>query len=143
MGVLRNLYMGWKSLRLPWRRDRFQGLDLDGNMYFERFMPSSSRTRRHVVYRRNLTVSEYNDNIIPVQWQAWMRHTREQPPTTAELIQDIHRRERLAINVRKLAALESKADPVHRIASREQFQKAAPGESYQPEQWAPPAKAQK
>ncbi|KAJ1836318.1 hypothetical protein LPJ73_007647 [Coemansia sp. RSA 2703] len=129
--------MSWKSVRLPWRRDMFRGMDLDGNMYFERFMPSSSRTRRHVLYKQNLKVSDYNDSIIPVQWQAWMRHTRDNPPTTTELIQDIQRRERLATNVRKLAALETKTHPVHIIAPQEQFQKTAPGQSYQPEQWAP------
>ncbi|KAJ2637590.1 hypothetical protein GGF40_002246 [Coemansia sp. RSA 1286] len=147
MGFVRNAYLMWKSFRLPWRSDVLKGLDLDGNLYFERHVRGASRTRRHVVYKKYLTVSEYSDDIIPVQWQAWMRHTREQPPTAQELIQDIQRRERLAENVRRLAALEQEQkneqaqaiEEGHRPQkhSPDRFQKNTPGEQYQPEEWAP------
>ncbi|KAJ1646267.1 hypothetical protein LPJ64_002237 [Coemansia asiatica] len=155
MGVLRNAYMLWKSLRLPWRSEVFRGWDLERNMYFERYVRSSSRTRRRVVYSKHLTVSEYRDDIIPVQWQAWMRHTREQPPTVQELIQDVQRRKRLAENVRKLVALEQEQEQeqeqkgkeqAHAVqegphspkrVSPERFQKVTPGEQYQPEEWTP------
>ncbi|KAJ2722099.1 hypothetical protein GGI07_003541 [Coemansia sp. Benny D115] len=137
-------------MALPWRKDVFKGADLDGNMYFERFTRNSSRPRRHVVYKENINVSQYSDELIPVQWQAWMRHTREEPPSETELLQDIRRRELLAENVRrlKLQELETKkrqqiegAGPVldqeKKANQSSRFQKSTPGESYQPEGWVP------
>lgn len=37
-----------------------------------------------------------------VQWSAWMRRTRQDPPTLQELQQDISRRQRLQSNVQRL-----------------------------------------
>ncbi|KAJ2451267.1 hypothetical protein EV183_003721 [Coemansia sp. RSA 2336] len=133
MGLLRSVYLQWKALRLPWRKEIFAGSDLDGNMYFERFVRSASRTRRRVVYHKDLGVSEYSDKIIPVQWQAWMRHTRQQPPTVSELLQDIQRRERIAANVQKLAE-NSSCNPNRSLpAHQPQPQNSAPGQKFQPE----------
>ncbi|KAJ2847356.1 hypothetical protein IWW36_003896 [Coemansia brasiliensis] len=122
MNLLRSVYLRWKALRLPWRKEIFAGSDLDGNLYFERFVRGASRTRRRVIYRKDLSISEYSDKIIPVQWQAWMRHTRQQPPTVSELLQDIRRQERIAANVLKLAETNSRKPNT-----------SLPGEKFQPE----------
>ncbi|KAJ2159319.1 hypothetical protein GGF46_003111 [Coemansia sp. RSA 552] len=144
MGLARRLYMQWKALRLPWRKDVLIGTDLDGNLYFERAVRGATRMRRNIVYSKKTPVSDYNDKIIPVQWQAWMRHTRVQAPTIAELIQDLQRRERIADNVRRLAANESQAarmleegapSATARPGGDKQAQQAAPGQSFKPEGW--------
>ncbi|KAJ2018486.1 hypothetical protein GGI14_002258 [Coemansia sp. S680] len=169
MGAIRQAYMMWKALRLPWRRDVLAGVDLDGNLYFERSVRSAQRTRRHVVYKKNINVAdaqrtrrhvvykkninvaEYNDQLIPIQWQAWMRHTRSQPPTIQELLHDVERRRRLAENVHRLATKgmsravagpeavdtaqnsRSQPPPPPPTASKT----SAPGESFEPEGWKP------
>ncbi|KAJ2115483.1 hypothetical protein IW146_002279 [Coemansia sp. RSA 922] len=150
MGAIRQAYMMWKALRLPWRRDVLAGVDLDGNLYFERSVRSAQRTRRHVVYKKNINVAEYNDQIIPIQWQAWMRHTRSQPPTIQELLHDVERRRRMAENVHRLAtkgmsravagpeavdtAQNSRSQPPPPPPASKT---SAPGESFEPEGWKP------
>ncbi|KAJ1798576.1 hypothetical protein LPJ59_002408 [Coemansia sp. RSA 2399] len=103
------------------------------------------------MYGKHITVSEFRDDIIPVQWQAWMRHTRETPPTADELLADIQRRKRLVQNVRLLAekevaerlavehpgASEATVDNNREQPGHQAFQKTAPGESYQPGAWNP------
>ncbi|KAJ2709692.1 hypothetical protein H4R19_004124 [Coemansia spiralis] len=111
------------------------GADFDGNLYFERLVPGAYRPRRHVIYREQLPLSEYSDRTIPVQWQAWMRHTRARPPTLAELAEDTRRQEALAANVERLAART--AAPGLQAAPDKQLQQAVPGQSAQPESWAP------
>ncbi|KAJ2058437.1 hypothetical protein GGI17_005040 [Coemansia sp. S146] len=150
MGAIRQAYMMWKSLRLPWRKDVLAGVDLEGNLYFERSVRSAVRTRRHVLYKKNITVAEYNDQIIPIQWQAWMRHTRNQPPTIQELLHDVERRRRMAENVHRLATKEtSRASAVAGPETVDTAQNSrsqppttasrtsAPGESFEPEGWVP------
>ncbi|KAJ1893142.1 hypothetical protein LPJ66_005932 [Kickxella alabastrina] len=144
MGVVRNIYLSWKALRFPWRKDVFKGSDLEGNLYFERMSQSTVRPRRVVVYRENFAISDYKDDIIPVQWQAWMRHTRDQPPSIGELVQEIQRRKRLAENVRILDLARKQSQDMPELADQSEkkeqpiaFQKSAPGESYQPEGWTP------
>ncbi|KAJ2521046.1 hypothetical protein H4217_001646 [Coemansia sp. RSA 1939] len=138
--MFRRLYLGWKALRLPWRRDVLAGTDLAGNLYFERAVRGSRRNRRHVVYSRYIPVNEFTDSTIPVQWQAWMRHTRTSPPTVAELLAEIQRRECLAENVQRLAETEAAARlaierPDRSKTTAGSFQKTTPGEGYMPEVW--------
>ncbi|KAJ2610537.1 hypothetical protein H4S08_003570 [Coemansia sp. RSA 1365] len=147
MAVARSMYLWWKALRLPWRKDVLAGTDLDGNLYFERLVRGVNRPRRRVLYRKNITVDEYSDKIIPVQWQAWMRHTRVQAPTMAELVLDMRRQERVAENARRLAlkdarvaACTTKNTPVP-SREQQQFQKSAPGEDFSPEGWHPSSAA--
>ncbi|KAJ1789806.1 hypothetical protein LPJ62_002246 [Coemansia sp. RSA 2167] len=144
MGMFRGTYLQWMKLRLPWRKDVYMGTDLDGNLYFERLV-DTYRSRRHVIYRKDLALSEYSDKVIPIQWQAWMRHTRHRIPTLDDLNQDIQRQEQIADNVQKLAAKEARL-PIspedttkHAHTRQPQFQKSTPGESFQPENWAPAA----
>ncbi|KAJ2351590.1 hypothetical protein H4S02_013598 [Coemansia sp. RSA 2611] len=142
--------MMWKALRLPWRKDVLAGADLDGNLYFERSVRSAQRSRRHVMYKKNMPVAEYSDQTIPIQWQAWMRHTRKQPPTIQELLQDAERRRKMAENVHRLATKEASQGAVSgpeaahaTSSSHSQPQKTTPrtspppGESFEPEGWVP------
>ncbi|KAJ2508957.1 hypothetical protein GGF44_005108 [Coemansia sp. RSA 1694] len=141
MGAIRQAYLAWKALRLPWRKDVLAGTDLDGNLYFERSLQAGAqRTRRHVIYNRNITVAEYSDQIIPIQWQAWMRHTRSQPPTIQELLRDVERRRRMAENVHRLAAKDKSrigavAGPEPRSAAQKAY--SPPGAAFEPEDWTP------
>ncbi|KAJ2779184.1 hypothetical protein H4R18_004163 [Coemansia javaensis] len=139
MGIVRLAYMRWRALRLPWRRDVLAGTDLGGNMYFEQLARRARRPRRHVLYRKDISLSEYSDRTIPVQWQAWLRHTRTQAPTLEELIQDIQRQERIAASVERLAERGARApEPAQEPDPQpQQFQKSAPGEGFQPESWEP------
>ncbi|KAJ2788774.1 hypothetical protein H4R20_007306 [Coemansia guatemalensis] len=141
MTLIRTVFMWWKALRLPWRKDVLAGTDLDGNLYFERLARGAYRSRRHVLYRKNISVDEYSDKTIPVQWQAWMRHTRDQAPTVAELIQDMRRQERVAENVQRLALSDARIAKNTPAPGREQqqFQKSAPGQGFSPEGWQPPS----
>ncbi|PIA16631.1 hypothetical protein COEREDRAFT_86721 [Coemansia reversa NRRL 1564] len=147
MAAARSMYLWWKALRLPWRKDVLAGTDLDGNLYFERLVRGAYRSRRRVLYRKNITVGEYSDKIIPVQWQAWMRHTRIQPPTVAELVLDMRRQERVAESARRLALRDARVAACSTkntsVPSREQqqFQKLAPGEGFSPEGWHPSSRA--
>ncbi|KAJ2745011.1 hypothetical protein GGI20_002504 [Coemansia sp. BCRC 34301] len=142
MGAIRQAYLAWKALRLPWRRDVLAGSDLDGNLYFERSpQEGAQRTRRHVVYRKNITVAEYSDKIIPTQWQAWMRHTRSNPPTIHELVRDAERRRQMAENVRRLAAKDKNqtgavAGPEARNIAQNSYLPPSE-EAFKPEEWAP------
>ncbi|KAJ2897194.1 hypothetical protein IWW38_001801 [Coemansia aciculifera] len=137
MGVIRQAYLTWKALRLPWRRDVLAGADLDGNLYFERSpQAGAQRTRRHVIYKRNIDVAEYNDQIIPIQWQAWMRHTRSQPPTIQELLRDVERRRRMAENVHQLTAKDKRrTGAIAEPAAQKTY--SPPGEAFAPDGWTP------
>ena len=72
------------------------GRDLENNVYYE--LPSlqgandPNRTRRYVLSSPLTHVSvvkwnswkypsDYNPKDMPIQWDAWMRHTRHTPPT--------------------------------------------------------------
>ncbi|KAJ2007171.1 hypothetical protein H4R26_000937 [Coemansia thaxteri] len=131
MGLIRQAYLQWKALRLPWRKDVLAGTDLDGNLYFERAARAAQRTRRHVLYRKNISVADYTDQLIPVQWQAWMRHTRSHPPTITELLSDVERRQRLAESV--LARSASKQSPPPAIPKGS----SPAATTFEPERWEP------
>ncbi|CAO3607840.1 unnamed protein product [Cunninghamella blakesleeana] len=44
----------------------------------------------------------YNQNLLPVQWQAWLRHTRFEAPTVEELIKEQYRRQLIQQRAKKL-----------------------------------------
>ena len=95
-----------KIIQFPWSKRIFKGYDLEGNMYFEE--PSIKRgtnfSRRSIDYfDGRSSLSSYDPNIIPVQWQAWMRHTRGDAPTREELELD---RSRLLETQRKVLELQ-------------------------------------
>ncbi|KAF9921114.1 hypothetical protein FBU30_008891 [Linnemannia zychae] len=69
---------------------RLAGKDLEGNLYFEKPDPNGGRYPRRTVELANPELSEanYDDANIAVQWQAWLRNTRKEPPTVAEIQRD-------------------------------------------------------
>ncbi|KAF9083909.1 hypothetical protein BGX23_011015 [Mortierella sp. AD031] len=69
---------------------RVAGKDFEGNLYFEKPDPNGGRYPRRTVELANPELSEanYDDANISVQWQAWLRNTRKDPPTLAEIQRD-------------------------------------------------------
>ncbi|PUU83255.1 hypothetical protein B9Z19DRAFT_1073357 [Tuber borchii] len=90
--ILTRIYYTWKSLKLPWRRKVFVGMDLEGNSFWELPISAHGRVRRIVAYKdpkRDLV-----DYKLPPQWTQWLRHNRT-APTIAELHADIARQAQL------------------------------------------------
>jgi len=135
------------------------GRDLQGNRFYERPINGNEdvglrKTKRTVKYQQkgqNLWDLASNSQTLPVQWLAWLSHTRIRAPTLEELSQDIARQERLRLNVARLKAQE--AEERLRLQSpqtSEQPIKDAPSQTkddalpkppstdkYQPETWTP------
>ncbi|PWW75732.1 hypothetical protein C7212DRAFT_295557, partial [Tuber magnatum] len=90
--ILTRIYYTWKSLKLPWRRKVFVGMDLDGNSFWEIPVSAHGRSRRIVTYKdpkRDLV-----DYKLPPQWIQWLRRNRV-APTIEELHADIARQAQL------------------------------------------------
>ncbi|KAK7676775.1 hypothetical protein QCA50_020243 [Cerrena zonata] len=54
---------------------------------------------------------------LPVQWTAWLSHTRPHAPTYEELLADIERRRRLLQNVAMIEARDREAKEAARLES--------------------------
>ncbi|KAJ1919208.1 phosphatidylinositol-3,5-bisphosphate 5-phosphatase [Mycoemilia scoparia] len=68
------------------------------------------RPRRVIEYKDKVYHTVFEEHMIPTQWQAWLHHTRYEPPTVQELELDIIRRMKLQENVKKLVAVYDKVD---------------------------------
>ncbi|KAI8971090.1 hypothetical protein BDB01DRAFT_812239 [Pilobolus umbonatus] len=92
--TLQKLSASYKIRRFPWKKHALVGTDLSGNEYWDCANPLGGRPKRWVQMKDNpeedLTI--FNENKLPVQWQAWLRHTRYVPPTIEELIQEERRK---------------------------------------------------
>jgi NADH:ubiquinone oxidoreductase subunit len=107
--MIRKLINRLRTLNTPWSNKLFVGHDLQGNMYFEEPMIKRGINfpRRSVIYQDGRNhLSQYDPDSIPVQWQAWMRHTRLDPPTLQELQLDLQRQAVTELNVKKLEEKE-------------------------------------
>jgi NADH:ubiquinone oxidoreductase subunit len=107
--MLKKILNRLRTINTPWSTKQFIGYDLKGNMYFEEPMIKRGINfpRRSVVYQDGRNhISQYDPESIPVQWQAWMRHTRQDPPTFEELERDIARLFETEQNVKKLQEKE-------------------------------------
>ncbi|KAI7904969.1 uncharacterized protein BX663DRAFT_501203 [Cokeromyces recurvatus] len=86
-----NLY---KVSRFPWKKHALIGFDLQGNEYWDCPNPLGGRPKRWVQMvdgtENDLTV--FHQNKLPVQWQSWLRHTRNIAPTLEELVLEERRR---------------------------------------------------
>ncbi|RUS34326.1 hypothetical protein BC938DRAFT_481200 [Jimgerdemannia flammicorona] len=60
------------------------------------------RPKRYVDMQTTRDVSEFTQDHLPVQWQAWLRHTRPDPPTIDELIAANHKRELIIQRAKEL-----------------------------------------
>ncbi|KAJ3246308.1 hypothetical protein HDU78_007392 [Chytriomyces hyalinus] len=116
--VLRRLHLIWRALPLPWRSARLVGSDPQREFLFFEAPPmregSLSRTRRSVEYL-NGKQEDYTGDQIPVQWMAWLRHTRTDPPTHEEIIQADEQRMR----IQQLALMIEEKDRLAVLATRE------------------------
>ncbi|KAJ3935805.1 MAG: hypothetical protein NXY57DRAFT_988176 [Lentinula lateritia] len=74
----------WRNL---WHPTGFVGRDLEGNSYYEKSNPLKSagyaRSKRSVKYRNPDDMWKYigGSNRLPIQWSAWLAHTRPNPPS--------------------------------------------------------------
>ncbi|KAF8889709.1 hypothetical protein BD779DRAFT_1520596 [Infundibulicybe gibba] len=97
----------WQNIR-PRSLLRYVGRDLEGNRFYEH--PSSSndprRTKRTVQYGDPEAVWHYigGGRRLPVQWSAWLSHTRANPPTLQELEVDMARQQRMQMKVAMIQA---------------------------------------
>ncbi|EWC48842.1 hypothetical protein DRE_00147 [Drechslerella stenobrocha 248] len=91
---LKRLYYRWKTLRLPWRKRYFVGMDLAGNTFWEfRDRITATRPRRIMDFRGGRhTMKNYQEMVVDPQWHQWLRATRLDPPSIAELQADVTRR---------------------------------------------------
>ncbi|WVQ71984.1 hypothetical protein IAR50_001527 [Cryptococcus sp. DSM 104548] len=99
-----------KNLRhlLPFAKPKgLAGYDLQGNRYFELPNPMGGRMKRSVEYAINRDIAEYGRAELkpPVQWRAWLSHTRSDAPTRQELEKDLYRQSDL---LPKIAAIEAR-----------------------------------
>ncbi|KAG1467708.1 hypothetical protein G6F56_004255 [Rhizopus delemar] len=85
----------YKTSRFPWKKHALIGYDLSGNEYWDCPNPLGGRMKRWVQMKDidNNDYTVFNQNLLPVQWQAWLRHTRQVPPTIVELVQEEKRKQ--------------------------------------------------
>ncbi|KAF2674823.1 hypothetical protein BT63DRAFT_21488 [Microthyrium microscopicum] len=90
------LWLRWKALRLPWRKQFLCGSDLAGNTFWEFRLSGqeSERLRRIVKYPREAQMSDVE---VAPQWIQWLRHTRRDPPSIQEQQMDVVRQERMKV----------------------------------------------
>ena len=101
MSTLSQLWLKWKTLRLPWRKQFLAGRDLLGNTYWE-FRgadPNPVRMRRIVKGARHIHHSDVQAQISPL-WHQWLRHTRYDAPSMEEQQMDVSRMVTLKENAR-------------------------------------------
>ncbi|KAK1921014.1 hypothetical protein DB88DRAFT_501909 [Papiliotrema laurentii] len=87
---------------------RFIGKDLLGNKYYEYPNPVGGRMRRVVKYKFMTKMSDYTSgqHRLPIQWTAWLAHTRSEPPSIAELQKDAQRQSSLTSRIAEIEARE-------------------------------------
>ncbi|KIW64861.1 hypothetical protein PV04_07166 [Phialophora macrospora] len=101
MGAVRDLWLRWKMLRLPWRKRFLVGQDLYGNTFWEfKDQINHGRWRRIVKGTRRATLSSLSDVQISPQWHQWLRYTRFDPPTMQEQAADVQRLAQLKTGAR-------------------------------------------
>ncbi|KJA18426.1 hypothetical protein HYPSUDRAFT_118544, partial [Hypholoma sublateritium FD-334 SS-4] len=80
-----------------------------------------SYTKRTVQYFEEEEVWRYisGGKRLPIQWSAWLTHTRKEPPTIEELEADIRRQLRLSANVARIEARDA-AEAAQMLQMRQQ-----------------------
>ncbi|KAH8551856.1 hypothetical protein BGW37DRAFT_314927 [Umbelopsis sp. PMI_123] len=97
----------YKTSRFPWKKHVLIGYDLSGNEYWEAPNPNrpsyvAGRTKRWVKMLEKQRESDFTQDKLPVQWQAWLRHTRPTSPTIQEIIAADKRRLMIQERARQL-----------------------------------------
>ncbi|KDQ13399.1 hypothetical protein BOTBODRAFT_56184 [Botryobasidium botryosum FD-172 SS1] len=101
----------------------YVGRDLQGNQFFE--YPSSTddprRTKRKVEYKQDGSKDMWDYALrtgnLPIQWTAWLSHTRPHPPTLEELEHDLARRHRVLTNAAILETRDQEERKLQRLAA--------------------------
>ncbi|TFK26158.1 hypothetical protein FA15DRAFT_667840 [Coprinopsis marcescibilis] len=93
----------WTAMRSS---KRYVGRDLEGNKFYENPISHNDRPKRTIVYREPEDMWDYigGKKKIPIQWSAWMSHTRPNPPTLEELQSDLQRQMRVRYNASLIEA---------------------------------------
>ncbi|CDS05720.1 hypothetical protein LRAMOSA08248 [Lichtheimia ramosa] len=123
LSTLQRLRLIYKTSRFPWKKHVMVGWDLDGNEYWEMPNPNNpeGRWKRWVQLKEHDgDVGLFEENKLPVQWQAWLRHTRFEAPRIQELVQEQRRLAILRERVRKLEIAEQ--EEKLRLANKQQDQ---------------------
>ncbi|KAJ3103416.1 hypothetical protein HDU97_010162 [Phlyctochytrium planicorne] len=163
--VLRGLINRWKTINLPWKSHKFVGYDLSGNMYFEGppIRAGTTLPRRTIDFADGRTsVWSYTTSDVPVQWSAWLRHTRPDPPTieqdiltssqTKELMEaeetraDMQAKVLLIEKAREEKEKEAQAKrtmPEPEILQIDNSNPSGQGETFTPGSWQPSKKPDK
>ncbi|KAF8814744.1 hypothetical protein BYT27DRAFT_6958982 [Phlegmacium glaucopus] len=109
----------WNAIRNP---IRCVGRDLEGNRFYERPSPNElTRPIRSIQYRDPEDMWKYTGGgkRLPIQWSAWLAHTRPHPPTIQELQADIARQQRVRDNVALIEARD-RAEDQERLRLRQE-----------------------
>ncbi|KAG1812368.1 hypothetical protein EV424DRAFT_102604 [Suillus variegatus] len=136
MSIVRRL---WQRILKP---TYFVGKDMEGNKYFEYPNANNGRSKRTVKYRKNEDMWAYvaSGKRLPVQWSAWLTHTRPDPPGIEELQADLARQQRVKLNAAILEARdeaeranrERLEAPSHHSAADTQSQNVSRDERLEP-----------
>ncbi|KAI8583916.1 hypothetical protein K450DRAFT_220579 [Umbelopsis ramanniana AG] len=94
----------YKTSRFPWKKHVLIGHDLSGNEYWQAPNPNqpNGRPKRWVKMLEKQRESDFTQDKLPVQWQAWLRHTRPTTPTIQEIIAADQRRLMIQERARQL-----------------------------------------
>ncbi|KAF8155643.1 hypothetical protein B0H34DRAFT_714199 [Crassisporium funariophilum] len=114
----------WNAVRKP---IQYVGRDLEGNRFYEGHSPNDpSRPKRTVQYHNEEDVWKYigGGKRLPIQWSAWLTHTRAQPPTLEELQADMARQQRVMANVAIIEARDQAEAEERLRIRRDDAQKA-------------------
>ncbi|KAI9343813.1 hypothetical protein BD770DRAFT_397893 [Pilaira anomala] len=93
--LYQKLSLLYKTTRFPWKKHALIGFDLKGNEYWDCPNPLGGRMKRWVQMsdrKANNDLTVFSQDKLPVQWQAWLRHTRNVAPTINDLVQEERRR---------------------------------------------------
>eukprot|EP00048_Salpingoeca_helianthica_P019034 m.243970 g.243970 ORF g.243970 m.243970 type:complete len:145 (-) comp29083_c0_seq1:25-459(-) len=140
-----------RLLQLFRRGPTLVGRDLAGNKYFESPAPVEGGRPKRMMETGQSEMDTAMESTVPVQWLAWLRGTRADPPTLAELEADQIRLEQLKVKVARLEAAEiqrKQALQAPQTAKREGHainppspskagDHAATGQQFQPDAWQP------
>ncbi|KAI8388383.1 uncharacterized protein BYT42DRAFT_491665 [Radiomyces spectabilis] len=142
----------YKRTRFPWKKHALIGSDLDGNEYWEMPNPLGGRPKRWVQMRQEDDYTIFRQDQLPVQWQAWLRHTRYEAPTTQDLIKEIQRQAIVQQRAKQLdmeweqrklqlaAEAEAENQPATKLEAKATSQHQQPtgqGETFVPGAWNP------
>ncbi|CAO3667702.1 unnamed protein product [Umbelopsis vinacea] len=122
------------------------GHDLSGNEYWEAPNPhrAEGRPKRWVKMLESQVESDFTQDQLPVQWQAWLRHTRPTTPTIAEIIEADKKRLLVIERAKHLdeewqkRKLELEAEDTFLIEENKQRQERK--ENFEPSSWSPTAR---